>query len=76
MNHVKTLVLIVLSIIPHACANGKQPNVVLIISDDQGWTDYGFMGHPNISTPNIDRLATEGIAYERGYVTAPFAARH
>jgi uncharacterized sulfatase len=49
----------------------QQPNVVLLISDDQGWMDYGFMDHPHIKTPNIDRLANAGILYERGYVTAP-----
>lgn len=34
----------------------KQPNIVLNISDDQSWTDYSFMGHEAIETPNIDRL--------------------
>ena len=37
----------------------KPPNVVLIISDDQAWTDYSFMGHNAIETPNIDRLARQ-----------------
>ncbi|MGJ8651324.1 MAG: sulfatase family protein [Opitutaceae bacterium] len=49
----------------------KRPNVVFLLSDDQGWTDYGFMGHPHIETPNLDRLAAEGLLFERGYVTAP-----
>ncbi len=44
------------------------PNVVLIISDDQAWTDYGFMGHPEIQTPNLDRLASESLVYPHGYV--------
>ena len=48
-----------------------KPNVVFLLSDDQSWTDYGFMGHPHIQTPNLDRLAKSGILYERGYVTAP-----
>jgi len=48
-----------------------RPNVVFLLSDDQGWTDYGFMGHPHIQTPHLDRLASQGILYERGYVTAP-----
>lgn len=48
----------------------ERPNVVLIISDDQGWADYGFMGHPHIKTPNLDQLAGEGLLYERGYATA------
>jgi arylsulfatase A-like enzyme len=50
------------------CANGPSPNVVLMIGDDQAWTDYGFMGHPHIRTPNLDRLAREGLTFRRGYV--------
>ena len=33
------------------------PNVVMILSDDQGYADYSFMGHAMIDTPRIDRLA-------------------
>ncbi len=44
------------------------PNIVLIISDDHGWTDYGFMGHPDIQTPHLDALAAESRVYTRGYV--------
>ena len=53
---------------PTSCrAAEARPNVVLIISDDQGWTDYGFMGHDEISTPHLDRLAREGFVFERAY---------
>ena len=45
-----------------------QPNVLLIISDDQAWTDYSFMGHPDIRTPNLDRLASESAVFRHGYV--------
>lgn len=48
-----------------------RPNVVFLLSDDQGWGDYGFMGHPHVKTPNLDQMATAGLLYERGYVTAP-----
>ena len=44
------------------------PNVVLIVSDDQAYGDYSFMGHPHIKTPNIDRLAVESLTFRRGYV--------
>ena len=47
-----------------------KPNVVFILSDDQSWDDYGFMGHPHLETPNLDQLAGEGLVYERGYTTA------
>ena len=46
----------------------RAPNVVLIISDDQSWTDFGFMGHPEIRTPRIDELADQSAVFERGYV--------
>ncbi|MCH1496930.1 MAG: sulfatase-like hydrolase/transferase [Rubripirellula sp.] len=44
------------------------PNIVLIISDDQAWNDYGFMGHPDIETPNLDQMAKESVLFRRGYV--------
>ena len=44
------------------------PNIVFIISDDHAWTDYGFMGHPHIETPNLDRLQANSAAFTRGYV--------
>ncbi|KPM30778.1 Sulfatase [Croceitalea dokdonensis DOKDO 023] len=46
----------------------KLPNIVFILSDDQAWTDYGFMGHEVIKTPNLDKLASEGLTFDRGYV--------
>ncbi|HUT33739.1 MAG TPA: sulfatase [Planctomycetota bacterium] len=48
-----------------------RPNVVLIISDDQGFGDHGFMGHDAIQTPRLDRLASGSVVFTRGYVTAP-----
>ena len=51
-----------------ACAGGPTPNVILIISDDQAYTDYSFMGHPHIRTPNLDRLAAGSLSFRRGYV--------
>ena len=57
------------------CSSGDvaegPPNIILIISDDHGWPDYGFMGHPVIQTPSLDRLASESMVYTRGYVPAP-----
>jgi uncharacterized sulfatase len=45
-----------------------QPNIVMIISDDQLWSDYGFTGHAHIQTPNLDKLAKESLTFTRGYV--------
>ena len=49
-------------------AEFPQPNIVLIISDDQAWTDYSFMAHPIVRTPHIDRLARNSATFRRGYV--------
>ena len=52
-------------------ASVAPPNVVVILGDDQAWSDYGFMGHPDIKTPHLDRLAKRSLVFERGYVAAP-----
>lgn len=44
------------------------PNVVLIISDDQWWGDFGFMGSEDVRTPHLDALAAESRVFPRGYV--------
>lgn len=49
-------------------AADSPPNVLLIISDDQTWTDFGFMGHPHIQTPHLDRLASQSRSFPNGYV--------
>ena len=51
-----------------ARAADTPPNIVMIISDDHLWSDYGFMGHPHIKTPNLDKLAGESLTFRRGYV--------
>ena len=51
-------------------AADKTPNVVFIVADDMGWTDYGFMGHEHIRTPHLDRLSKEGLVFQRGYVAS------
>lgn len=66
----RSFVIIAVALIASAPARGPgaPPNVVLIVSDDQGWGDYSFMGHPQIRTPNIDKLAAQGATFRRGYV--------
>jgi len=44
------------------------PNIILILSDDQGWGDLSINGNTNISTPNIDNLAKSGVIFDRFYV--------
>lgn len=46
----------------------NSPNIVIILSDDQGWGDLSVNGNINLSTPNIDKLAETGVTFERFYV--------
>ena len=50
---------------------GSPPNVVVILSDDQAWDDYGFMGNKLVKTPHLDDLAARSVIYEKGYVVSP-----
>lgn len=49
----------------------ERPNIVLIYLDDSGFGDYSFNGNPVIETPNIDRIAHEGVNFTQFYVTSP-----
>lgn len=49
----------------------KRPNVILIMCDDLGWGDVGFNGNEEIKTPNLDRLAAQGIIFSRFYSAGP-----
>ena len=52
----------------------EKPNIVFILADDLGWTDLGVMGSDYYETPNIDRLATEGILFDNAYAAAANSA--
>ncbi|MEY2822139.1 MAG: Arylsulfatase, partial [Verrucomicrobiota bacterium] len=43
-----------------AAETKRPPNVIFILTDDQGWGDAKFAGHPYVKTPNLDRLVKEG----------------
>ena len=49
--------------------NKNKPNIILIVTDDQGWGDLGVNGNSKIETPNIDKLASEGAQFKRFYVS-------
>jgi uncharacterized sulfatase len=68
MRIVVSLLAMVLAMLANTSPAADAPNVVLIISDDQAWTDYGFMGHGDIRTPNLDQLARQSAVFRRGYV--------
>lgn len=55
-------------------AEPPRPNVVMILIDDLRWDELGCMGHPYIKTPNVDRLAAEGIKFENAFTVAPLCS--
>lgn len=62
------LVILLLIASPCSVQGAEHPNVVLIISDDQTYSDFGFMGNSDVQTPHIDRLASQSARYVNGYV--------
>ncbi|HZN33179.1 MAG TPA: sulfatase [Pirellulaceae bacterium] len=50
-----------------AAEPASRPNIVILLSDDQAWSDYSFLGHPAIKTPHIDKLASQSAVFTRGY---------
>ena len=57
-----------------ASAADRPPNVVVVLLDDMGWRDVGFMGNSFVETPNIDRLAGAGMVFTQAYASAPNCA--
>ncbi len=53
---------------PSSVRAADRPNVVVILSDDQGWGDLSLNGNKNLATPNIDSLAKDGASFELFYV--------
>lgn len=76
MNHQKNVIkgLSVLSLIlPFSesdAANNKQPNIILIYADDIGYGDLSCYGYSKINTPNVDKLASEGVRFTNAHCTA------
>jgi arylsulfatase A-like enzyme len=57
-----------------ACVNSEtpaRPNVILVMSDDQGWGQTGYYDHPVLETPNLDAMADNGLRFDRFYAGAP-----
>jgi arylsulfatase A-like enzyme len=74
------LVPLLISILVLGCQppESKNPNIILIMADDQGWGDVGYNGHPRLNTPNLDAMAHNGAVfssfYSAGSVCSPTRA--
>ena len=62
--------LLLLSSSLQAYDKSKLPNIIIIYADDMGWGDVGYHGVDDILTPNIDKLAEDGVYFTQGYVSS------
>jgi arylsulfatase A-like enzyme len=53
----------------HISAAQEQPNIIFLFADDAGYADFGFQGSTEMKTPNLDKLAQQGVTFTQGYVT-------
>jgi arylsulfatase A-like enzyme len=72
MNHILALIAALLASLVslHAEATAARPNIVFILADDLGWKDVGYVGSSFYRTPNIDRLARDGMRFSQAYSAA------
>ena len=54
--------------------NTNKPNIIFILCDDMGYGDLACYGQPYIQTPNIDRMASEGMLFTQAYAGSPVSA--
>ena len=59
---------------PALAQAADRPNVIIILSDDQGYGDVGFNGGTDIPTPHLDQLARDGTIFRAGYATHPYCS--
>ncbi|MGD9420483.1 MAG: sulfatase family protein [Verrucomicrobiota bacterium JB025] len=64
-------VLLVLSFTGACGVAAEKPNIIVFLTDDQGYNDVGCYGSPDIRTPNFDRMAAEGMRFTSAYVGSP-----
>ena len=74
MKKVLFLFSIVFSFALQLFAKQEKPNIIFILTDDQRWDALGFSGNNIIQTPEMDRLASEGIYFQNAFVTTPICA--
>lgn len=70
----RILVSAVIALASGIAAAADRPNILFIVSDDQGYADVGFHGCKEIPTPGLDSLAASGVRFSNGYVSGPYCS--
>ena len=60
----------ILTLVSCSSIYDSKPNIIIILADDAGYSDFGFMGSDEIKTPNLDQLALDGVIFNNAYVSA------
>ena len=80
MDKILSLLLAVLPAMPVLAAStvnpSAKPNIIVMLADDLGYGDVGCYGATKISTPNIDRLSTQGLRFTDAHTTSAMARRY
>lgn len=66
-NNLSSCILILLSFVVAPLARAEKPNILFIFTDDQCFDTIGALGHPEVKTPNLDKLARQGVAFTNAY---------
>ena len=65
----KKLLLVLLFISCSSIEIERRPNIILILTDDQGWGDISVNGNKDVHTPNIDKMTLNGVRFDRFFVS-------
>jgi arylsulfatase A-like enzyme len=74
MKNILAVILFALSFLHATSAASERPNIVVVLIDDMGWGDLSCFGNLRAKTPNVDRLAAEGIRFSQFYVNSPICS--
>ncbi|MEY4033981.1 MAG: hypothetical protein RL492_1175 [Verrucomicrobiota bacterium] len=66
--------LLLCALLPLALPAADRPNILFVLIDDMGWGDFSCFGNTEAKTPNIDRLAAEGLRFTQFYVNSPICS--
>lgn len=72
---IRIFFILVVSTIVMSCTTGDhRPNIIVVLVDDMRWDEFGAAGHAYLKTPNIDRLAKEGVMFANAFATTPLCS--